>query len=314
MTDRNDKRADAAIAWLLRLRNGSSEAWVEFTAWLEADPRHRIAYEEVEQMDLVLDKLTMPKPQATQRDYEVWSANGLTRRALVGWGTAAAIAASVAAVATWPRQRLYEVQTAAGERRTVKLADGSRIELNGATRLLLDRRTARLAMIAEGEAYFRIARDAAHPFTLDAGNAQVRVLGTAFNLIRSGGEVDVAVSEGAISLDLPGRSTTLKTGMSARSADGVVTVSKTSIEEIGSWRERRLVYSSASYTRIAADLSRNSGVKLRAAGDVADRRFSGVIMVPRDSRELVQRVPPLLGVEARRSGEEWVLTSSRAPL
>lgn len=34
----------------------------------------------------------------------------------------------------------------------------------------------------EGEAYFKVAKDAAHPFIVKSGNLQIRVLGTEFNV------------------------------------------------------------------------------------------------------------------------------------
>jgi len=45
----------------------------------------------------------------------------------------------------------------------------------------------------EGEAYFKVAKDAAHPFIVKSGNLQIRVLGTEFN-VRSYSPTDVRVT------------------------------------------------------------------------------------------------------------------------
>ena len=42
---------EQALAWHLRLRDADETAWEEFTAWLERDPAHNAAYEEVATRD-----------------------------------------------------------------------------------------------------------------------------------------------------------------------------------------------------------------------------------------------------------------------
>ena len=91
-----------------------------------------------------------------------------------------------------------------------------------------------------------------------------------------------------------------------------MTVAQTSAREVGSWRNSRLSYSNTPFARIAADLSRTTGVPIEASPEVASRRFSGVIIVERDRERLLRRVAALLDVNVRRSGDAWLLTSKRA--
>lgn len=81
-------------------------------------------------------------------------------------------------------ENLFEtVQNGRGIRRSVTLADGSRIYLNSHSSIEIHKkfstnRTVRLV----GEAYFEVAKDSIHPFIVHTQNIETRVLGTAFSV------------------------------------------------------------------------------------------------------------------------------------
>lgn len=94
-----------------------------------------------------------------------------------------------------------ELQTGPGERRIVTLADGSSVSLSPSS--LVQVRLGgndRELTLAAGEAMFDVAHDPARPFTVAAGNGEVRAIGTAFNIRLAGPEVVVTVMEGTISV------------------------------------------------------------------------------------------------------------------
>ena len=84
----------------------------------------------------------------------------------------------------------------------VTLPDGSNIFLNRNTRLTYRENFGRHGrnVTLSGEAFFEIARDEINPFTVDAGNASVKVLGTSFNVITNNpdSEVEVFVKTGHV--------------------------------------------------------------------------------------------------------------------
>jgi transmembrane sensor len=134
------------------------------------------------------------------------------RRAIGGAISAAMVAAiSVAMVAAisvglWQRElppaaaaMVRHVETARGEQRTVRLADGSRVELDGATSL--DVRIddgARVVELRRGQAYFDVAHESARPFVVRAGASSTRVLGTAFSIDIGERAVKLAVYRGRV--------------------------------------------------------------------------------------------------------------------
>jgi ferric-dicitrate binding protein FerR (iron transport regulator) len=84
----------------------------------------------------------------------------------------------------------------------VTLPDGSNIFLNRNTKLSYRNNFSRHGrhVTLSGEAFFEIARDENNPFTVDAGKAIVKVLGTSFNVITSNSDsaVEVFVKSGQV--------------------------------------------------------------------------------------------------------------------
>lgn len=86
----------------------------------------------------------------------------------------------------------------------IVLPDGSNISLNRNTELSYHKnfeKTGR-AVKLNGEAFFEITPDASKPFTIDAGDANVKVTGTSFNVITRNNEsaVEVFVKTGNVIL------------------------------------------------------------------------------------------------------------------
>jgi transmembrane sensor len=86
----------------------------------------------------------------------------------------------------------------------VSLPDGSSIFLNRNSKLTYHSNFGRhsRAVALSGEAFFDIARDPSKPFTIDAGKASVRVVGTSFNVITNNPDsaVEVFVRTGKVVL------------------------------------------------------------------------------------------------------------------
>ncbi|HTU09926.1 MAG TPA: FecR domain-containing protein [Allosphingosinicella sp.] len=315
MTDRDVQRIEEeAIAWVVRLRDAGADDWEAFTGWLEADAAHQHAYDEAALADLDAADLA-PAPRPVQPAWTPAEAPAYrpNRRRFLGWGggaVAAAVAGLVAYTTIPAGAALYAVETGPGEHRRIDLADGSRIDLNGGTRIQLDRNNARFASLEQGEALFTVVHDEARPFEVEAAGAQMRDLGTVFNVVAERGAVEVGVSEGRVLFDPRGVAVDLSPGMSLRRAAATArpVVARVEPDAIGGWRAGRLSYRSASVAQVASDLSRNLGVAVRASPPVARQNFTGVIMLDADKGTAVRRAASLLGVSASRAGDGWLLT------
>lgn len=303
-----NKASREAIDWVIRLRHGTVEDWEAFTSWLERDPAHAPAYQAAAIADEMVEMLPDRGP-ATVAQEEVESrrpATGFVRRAVIGWAAAAAVAAGVGL--TWMSREptSYTIATRDGERRSLTLPDGSKVDLNGGSALELDHANGRFARLLHGEALFTVTHDADAPFRVAAGDALIVDLGTVFNVTHAGQEVSVAVAQGAVRFHHGSRRIELAEGMSLdKGAERIVT-SRQSPATIGAWRQGRLIYSSAPLSRIALDLTRSTGMPFRADSGVSDRRFTGIIVIDGDREQLLRRVSALLGVGIGRSGGQLI--------
>lgn len=313
MTGVTDEILEEAIAWHLCLGEADAATWDAFTIWLEANPVHAEAYDSVVLADDGLDALSpdpAPVEQPALPDNVVpLRRAGVSRRTFFGFAAAAAVAAVVGVGTMRSSPDLYPVETAAGARQQVALADGSRIDLNGNTRLMLDRNNPRFARLERGEALFTVVHDDARPFEVEAGDTRMTDLGTVFNVVNDAGTLEVSVSEGAVRVDPGGQTIDLRPGMAFRETPGQgARVVNVAVNAVSGWREGQLVYAGLPTARVAADLSRSLGVQVTASPAVAGRPFTGVIRLDGGPAAAVERAGHLLGAPARRTGEGWTLT------
>jgi ferric-dicitrate binding protein FerR (iron transport regulator) len=95
-----------------------------------------------------------------------------------------------------------EFCTQKGERSTVVLGDGTRIHLNSATTVRFPVMFAKekREVLLDGEGYFEVAHNKSSPFIVQTANANIRVLGTMFNVTSysEDNKTQVVVSEGQV--------------------------------------------------------------------------------------------------------------------
>ncbi len=314
-----EHRLDEAIAWHVRLASGDADetAWLAFTAWLEADDANRAAYDRVEDLDAAI-ALPAPRQPALlpfRRAAPVmrrgrWVALALLAASLI-------LAVGIAMRMGAPSSTRYA--TRIGETRTVTLADNSTVTLNtGTTVDVAVTATSRAVTLVRGEALFHVAKDAAHPFIVSAGDRRVRVVGTVFDVLRESGAVTVVVAEGKVAVSQRGARFSevfLTPGqrVSGREGSPLEAVARVDPARALAWREGYLIYDNVALSGVVDDLNRYFPVPIALAdGRVAAHRFSGVLRI--DSEEAVlSRIAQFLPVRAERAGASIVLHDARKP-
>ncbi|WP_010544777.1 FecR family protein [Sphingomonas elodea] len=299
---------EMAIAWQLRLAEGDESSWVDFIGWLEASPAHAAAYDRVATADRLLDEVRFPEPVAAAGNDNQPAPRRM--RWWIGGGASAAAAVALALLpAIQPRGQAYEVATRDGERRTVALGDGTRIELSGGTRLTLDRANPRVATLDRGEALFHVRHDAAQAFTLRVGGVAVRDLGTVFNVAHGEGRLSVAVSEGAVAFEPGGTSVTLRPGdaLSAREDGSALVRSRIAPGLVGGWRSGHLSFTGQPLGEVASTLKRLYGTQIALEGGLSERPFTGVVHLTGVADRDVPRLAELIGAHWRREAGRWIL-------
>lgn len=299
---------ETAIAWQLRLAEADEAGWAAFIAWLEESPAHAAAFDRVAAADRMIEGAAFPEPAPYAEND-----NGAAPRRWRWWAGGAAVAAAVALAAVLPRiappAQPYQIATRDGERQTVTLADGSRIELSGGTRLTLDRADPRVATLDRGEALFHVRHDAAAPFTVKVGAVTVRDLGTVFNVTHEGERMSVAVSEGSVAFQPGAEAVTLRPGdaLSARDDGSAIVRSRIATTLVGAWRSGRLSFTGQPLGEVAGALKRLYGMDIALRGTLSERPFTGAVQFTGVADRDVPRLAELIGATWRRDGGTWIM-------
>ena len=82
------------------------------------------------------------------------------------------------------KRPVNEVSINRGSRTKIELPDGSQVWINSGSKLSYDDffKGATREVVLDGEAYFDVVKDAAHPFIVHTSGIDIKVLGTAFNV------------------------------------------------------------------------------------------------------------------------------------
>ncbi len=330
---------EAAAKWLARRYAGlSAVEGTEFERWRQADPRHAMAFAELDATWQLLDGVRAPGAGVAAPDPDAllpWSRRFRLRRFVPVLALAAALV--VAYLGWWrPVQRAArhfsdDAVTAVGGIQKLVLPDGSVVRLNTDSRVEVrysaDERRVRLV---RGEAHFTVAKDRARPFFVAAGRVAVRAVGTAFNVRLQREAVEVLVTEGQVRVDDVARGETvlaprasaaaplLVAGERAviptpgaaeapRPAMPIVSVGAVEIERALAWQDRRLEFVAVPLAEIVAEFNRYNRARLVIEDDaLAQRRFGGSFRAD-EPETLVRLLQTRFGLRAERSGDETVL-------
>lgn len=222
-----------------------------------------------------------------------------------------AIAAAVCLVIAFALTRLIEKKNTAptsnetattkGSKSTVKLPDGTMVMLNANSKLQYDENFNKMSkreVILDGEAYFDVAHDAAHPFIIHTNNADITVLGTVLNVKSlQNGYFETALIKGKVSVYLKNQAEgnfVLKPGQKLTIDDKKTDTDKRAIEHKAStvkidsitmldslvaetsWTRDQLVFVDKPLAEIAEELEQVFGVSIIFRSDKAKQaRYNG---------------------------------------
>ena len=210
--------------------------------------------------------------------------------------------------------------TASGERQRITLPDGTQFTLAPASTLRLGARygAASRDVYLEGEAYFAVAHDAAHPFAVHAGGSIARDIGTQFDVraYATDGGVRVAVAEGIVAVGAgSGRDrTVLRVDDVAMLRDTTVGVTHgADVTALTSWTDGRLTFADTPVADAARDMSRWYGVSIRMGDAVVGRRHISVVLTSPSADAALAALAPAVGARVVRHGDAYVLFATPLP-
>jgi transmembrane sensor len=300
-----------ASAWFIEFRAGDvdGDARVRFIEWLRRSPEHIHAYLEISGVwadlptadpegkidiaalierargspDVIVLPADRPRPGAAPSAVNpgaVWR----SRRAAVA--LAAVVLLAVAAVIFLDPGKFNNglYTTGIGEQRTVQLLDGSTVELNARSTIQV-RLTAeqRAVTLLEGQALFRVAKDKQRPFVVRAGDAQVRAVGTEFDVYKKQTETVVTVVEGRVEtyddLNNPGAAAIVLSAGEQLTVlrHGVTKPTRTDTAVATAWVQKRLIFEETPLRNVAEEFNRYNRRPLTIDdGELGSLKISGV--------------------------------------
>ncbi len=301
-----------ARAWALAVSGEDfpPERSAAFAAWLEADPRHLAAYEDAERALMLLDEV-LAAPVSTTRP-----ARSMAARRWIWPGAAVAASLVAATVLAIPPAAMV---SAPGQTREIVLADGSHVTLGPDSSLRPTWRLARRAYVLQrGEAFFSVVHMETHPFTVAAGEAKVRVLGTRFDVHKAQADrVRVEVEQGLVEVS---RKTTTGAAVARVAAGqgatadalGVQTAALVANDDAGAWRRGRLAFAAAPLEDVVADLNRYGRIKTHVAAGAADMKITAGLR-PDQAGPFIEGLPRVLPVAVTREADGAYLIRPRSP-
>ena len=330
----DDARLASAADWLVHLQSAdlSDDDVAGFDAWLDAHPANAAAYDRT--LGVTLELQDAAAALAAEIDtHPAQRRRPLSAGARRGWlvagglAAAATVALAVTPFSLFAPAAAQSFATGKGEHRTVTLADGSTIELNGGSQLSVTLgRHERHVVMPQGEAVFDVAADKARPFLIDAGDRTVRVVGTRFDVRHLGPEFSVTVERGVVEVrpggDVVGKvfrlhpgqrlDTTASASPNASAVATAVQLSTVDPLQVESWRTGRLIFRDEALGDLVADLNQQFASPITLADPALARtRVSGVLVLD-DEAAVIRRLALLAPVKALPSGNGVLLRSDPA--
>jgi len=344
-----EQRLEEAASWaaLLQDADATETDWENFTLWLEASEENRKAYDQMEDLGLLIDEqnselAAMVEQPAAQKGLVVslvkWRQSANMNSRAVGSAIAAMAAMlfiAVSFIGNEPAPESFAFATGVGEWREVMLADGSSVHLNVNTALEVTLSSdARRTRLIRGEALFDVAPDTGKPFYVSVADRQIRVVGTVFNVLHHEGAVTVTVAEGIVEvapagMDVGGgnqRAALQNTGKNNtekavtrltvgkqlyhKAGDASSTTSLVDVSDVAAWQDGFLAYEARPLSEVVKDLNRyfEKQVKLRNGADKL--LFSGVLDMS-DQAAILRLLADILPVEIMETGQEIVIRQTQ---
>lgn len=161
----------------------------------------------------------------------------------------------------------HKVYTATARTEVVALPDGSTIQLDRGSRLVTPRRFGKRSreVSLSGVAWFEVAHDASRPFTVHAGDVDITVLGTKFNVRTAGDEQTVVdLVEGSVQVAAAGDGKViLAPGEEARWDGEKKQLIKTEVTDPNflSWKTRHIVFDATPLQEVLGTLEKTYHVR-----------------------------------------------------
>lgn len=205
------------------------------------------------------------------------------------------------------------IESPAGEKSKVVLADGTLVWLNSQTILNYSASKPR-SIILEGEAYFEVAEDHKHPFeVMTASGLKVTVLGTKFNLRSFADEnlVETTLEEGAVTITGTGAGKPVKLEPGQQATFDIrnnqLQVENVSTEIYSAWKNNELRFTDVSFGELVPRIERWYGITVELDSEISTTDRFTMTIKTESLRELLTMMQLTSKFDYEINGEEVII-------
>ncbi|MDR1783306.1 MAG: FecR domain-containing protein [Dysgonamonadaceae bacterium] len=209
---------------------------------------------------------------------------------------------------------LHSIVTGLGGETLFVLSDNSKVWLNANSRLDFPVQFANneRKVILKGEAYFEISPDKTRPFIVEAGDLQIKELGTSFNVKAYSEEptVQTTLLTGKVAISISNRTDELNPGLTAvfEKKNRSMKIKKADLEEVLAWKNGYFIFHDEDLQTVVRTLQRWYDVEfviINASGEL--HTFNGRISKYLPLKEILDRITLTGGPKFRMEGKKVYL-------
>lgn len=263
------------------------------------------------------------------------------RKTRTRWASVAAalLVVSLAALVGTHRSGWHaDAQTFATERgevRSLQLPDNTLVQLDSDSAIAIRFDGAQRRVVVErGQAFFKVFKDSARPFSVQVGDSVIRDIGTAFDVYRRAADTTVTVSEGRVQVwnGLPDEHSRLwwswlrpsrdagdapvadlDAGKQVRidNAGQVIALGAVDVQQALAWTSGRIAFDNEAVAAVAAEFNRYNNVQISVeSASVGATPITGTFNV-HDVGTFVAFLGTLPGVHAEERGDRIIVGSGQ---
>ena len=310
-----------AASWLARLQSGREpDTEREFQKWHDADSRQAAAFHRVQQSYEQAGLLRHSPAVGSRMHRSAPPKRELQLRPALAAALAVALFVPVAVVvyrddgSPFTPAGAVMLMTQVGEIRHVKLADGSRITLDTATKVDVEiGRSRRSAHLRYGRARFQIVEEKA-PFVIESGTTVITTRQSVIDVERAGGQGHIEVLAGAA--DVRGSQGAQKSTLSLAAGEALTVVSGKAGQKLEAlpppdWTKGMLQFDGTSLAQAVARANRYSERHIILTGDLEALKVSGAFRAG-DTDGLAKALAAAFGLLLERRSDGSLILSRTA--
>ncbi|KQC00645.1 FecR family protein [Pedobacter sp. Hv1] len=201
-----------------------------------------------------------------------------------------------------------------GERKQLQLDDGTKVWLSPNSKLSYpDKFTSKQRLVSlDGEAFFEVAHDAAHPFIIKTGKVSTTVLGTSFNInaYQQKHTINVTLVSGKVAVALNTKNVTMLPNQQIIVDKTTAQLTKIDFPGAASFLHKRLglyEYQGTALKEVIKDLETQYGIQIQLDSELVESNFYGNLNMNDPISQTLNKLGTVMEIKWKRNGGQYVI-------